>query len=468
MAKALATIISDLRRRISSRRPALSLEEGSLPDDVLIQPSAAEFKIIYDEAETVNLNQSILTANSDGLDIAAENIGILRKLEIAAAGYCTFFKRTSPTIDIIIPLGTAVTTEVQGDNSGVQFITTQALTMYASLAASYLNPSTNVYELVVPIVAVLPGVTGVVGADAILRIVSTISGIDGCYNAVGTSGGTSKESDTALQGRIAEKQQGLTVGTYGGYINEVLAFSNVEDAKVIGRGETSRLDVGAIDIYIKGKISRGALDVLPDNAAILPNGWKFLHQPLDAAVAVSASSAASGSLTLPAGSVVIDTGSYAGSIRAEDKLADLSTFPFSSYGNLIMSYAYNGLIEDIQAYFDTSSRAIVNADVLVKSAVDIPIDLEVTIKVLAGFDPLIVQAEVYTNLSIFFSQFAIQAEVQQADIAREILNTPGIDDVYLPFATLQSSDGTILRNSNNNLTIPAYAYASEGEFLITY
>jgi len=96
--------------------------------------------------------------------------------------------------------------------------------------------------------------------------------------------------------------------------------------------------------------------------------------------------------------------------------------------------------------------------VLVKWATEIPVDLTITIKVLPGYDQNTVITNIQQAIALFFSELNIGEEIQQADVAREILNVNGVDDLLLPFNTFKSHDNIITPNSFNNLVIPFNSY----------
>jgi len=176
---------------------------------------------------------------------------------------------------------------------------------------------------------------------------------------------------------------------------------------------------------------------------------------------VSVLSSVQGALPISSWSIAKDTGNYGGSIVAQDKLHWITSVPNTS-GSIVVNYQYNGLVEDLQSLLSKDNQDVVNSSTFIKWATEIPINVTVSIRIQQGFTGSDVTSLVSSAINTFLTNLTIGQEVQQADIAREILNVVGVDDVLLPFTSFQSQDSSILQNDFNNLTIPSRAYGSAG------
>jgi uncharacterized phage protein gp47/JayE len=466
MSKTFDAIVASMKAFIYGNNPSIDTSEGTILNDVSILAPSREISQLYDSVDVTSDAQSINTTNSSALIGLAANVGLVPKGARKARGLVTFFSNASPVSNITIPVGAIVSTASSNAGSGIQFVTTKTAVMYAAQASTYYNTLTGKYEISVDIEAIQAGTNGVIGTSTIVTLITVISGINGCYNQVSTTGGLDAESDESLRLRISSKWSGSSIGTEDSYYSTVIAQSGVADAKVLGHGETGRGDYGCVDIYIKGQIPRSQNDTFLTSAAFFSDVVLTKQPVIDDASLVVQSSINGQILSTSVWELVKDVGVYGGSIQAQDKISWI-TPQSSSNGTMYITYSQNGLIEDLQNIFSKTNKDVLDTSILVKEAREISIDITFQLKVLPGFDSNTVKSLIQTAVAEFLNALEIGAEVQQADIARVVLNVPGVDDMLLPFDLFQSSDSSILRNSFNNLVIPVYSYASVGTITIT-
>lgn len=465
MARTFEKIVEAFRAFIKSKDSSIDTSEGTSTRDIVIDAPAREFDILYEQLESISEDQSTLTASDGGLDNQAANVGLLRKTARKARGAVSFFRRSAVVSDITIPAGTQVSTTTSNvSTSTIKFLTTKEVTMYANLSGSYLNSSTGNYEITVDIEASEGGTDGNVGAETVTTIVSTLLGIDGVSNTNATSGGQDQETNTSLASRISARYTGNTIGTVDGIKSVVLSQDGVTAVSVTGNGDTSRDEFGAVDVFIKGTASREKKDSFNTVAATFED-LLLTKQPVLTGGVSTVFSSGSGSLGSSLWSLSKDTGVYAGSIFAKDKIQWSGSIG-SGYGTIVATYNYNGLVEDLQALFTKTNKDVVNTDIVVRQATELAIDLECSIKVTAGYDSVTVIAQIKTDLAQFFDALDIGEDVQQGDVAKVILDVSGVDDVQLPFTTFRSSDSTVLKDSFGTLNMPANTYPTNGTITI--
>jgi uncharacterized phage protein gp47/JayE len=465
VARTYSDIINAMKAFIKSVKPTLDTSEGTIINDIVINAPSQEISKIYTELDITSQSQSLLNAPDSALDGLGSNLGLIRKSARQARGYVRFFSFTAPVSDITIAAGTVVSTVPTSNNLSQRFLTTTTATMYSSLATIYLNPSTNVYEIEIPVVAVNAGLDGIVGAQTITSLITPIAGIGGCYNPDPTTGGSDEEDIEVFRSRIATKWKGSSIGTVAGLLSDVLSYSDdIIDATVIGHADVERTDAGAVDVYIKGVRDTSYQEVFTtfDNAydELILN-----KQPVIDTSPISIILSETGVISSSNYTLTKDTGVYKGSVRGQDKIVWNVSIPSSS-GSLTMNYSYNSLVEDLQTYLERSDKLIQNVDVLVKWANEIAIDVTTTIKILVGYDQATVITNIQNEIALFFNTLNIGQEVQQADVARIILNVTGVDDLLLPFSVFRSSDLTITPDAFNNLVIPSDSYAIAGTLTI--
>ncbi len=460
MAKPRSTIVTDLISRITASVSNADTKVGSILRDIFVDPVATSLAEAYSRVQEAALAQSPLTAVNEDVVVLGESLQIFRKPAAKGAGTVRFFRSTSPPGDINIPLGTTVATQATAASSAVSFITVEAATMLTAQAASYLNPDTGKYEIEVAISAVQGGTAGNKPANTIVAMIDSISGIEGCYNDTETVGGTDKETYGALRSRILDVIQGNNLGTKAGYLTEVTANTDVEEATVVTFSDPDavRTDVGTVDVFVKGTVLGNKVDTY--SPAVAGNYPDFIlrSQPWIYSAAtgsVDIISSVTGSLSMGVDfSMVKDSGSYGGSIYGRDTVHWLVSID-GSYGSLDISYNYNTLIATLQAEFDSDTKHIVGADVLAKDAIPIGIDVAMTVVVTTGYDPGTIATNVGDRTQDFINALAIGEDISEALLIAEVLTITGVDDVRVPLTTFQSTDGTITRDADSNLSIPA-------------
>jgi len=464
MARNFLTIVQAFKDFIRSKNSKAELSEGTFTKDIVIDAPAKEFELLYTRTDQVSNEQSISTASEVGLEKTLLNFSKVVRGARRSRTTVRFFKNQAPSSNITIPAGTLVSTLLSDTSNAVQFRTVQSITMIAALALSYLNSTTGKYEIAVDVEAVNGGANSNVGAGTITVINGSISGIDGVYNPFSATGGQDKETATQMQSRLSTALSGTALGSKSGFLSFIIEQDSVEDVLVVGKGATGRGDIGAVDIYVKGKLFRNFADEFSDPFSPYPD-FIFTKQPVIAASVTSVLSSVNGALPTSGWSVSKDVGAYGGSTIAQDKLHWITAVPNTS-GSIVVNYQYNGIVEDLQSLLSKDNQDVVNSNTLLKWATEIPISITVAIRILQGFTGSDVTSLVSSAINTFLTNKGIGEAVNQSDVIREILNTVGVDDVLVPLTTFQSQDSTILQDSNNNLIIPQHAYASAGTITV--
>ena len=465
MSRSLQEITAAASAYINTKYPKANTFEGTLLGDIVIGAPAQEQAKLYAQSELVSQDQSIDNAGSTGLNKTGGNFNTQQKSPIPAVGVITFFKNSAPTSDITIPVGTVVGTGTSSATGDIRFSTLRDVTMYAALSASYLNATTGKYEITTEIEAITPGSLGNVSSNTLATIIGALTGIDGCYNANSTSNGVDTEDIDVFRRRLSLEVQGNALGVSDGYLTKVLENSSVEDAVLVGHGNTGRDVSGAIDIYIKGATPAQHNDSYNISELSSPTQLIFTKQPIYLAGIQAVIISNTGSVVAPGYSFVQDSGSLAGSIYAQDKL--VWTAPLDpSLGTVYITYSYNSLPETLQNQFAQTNFDVLNTNLLIKAAQEIFIDVTTSIKVLPGFDSTYVALQIQSNIAVFLDSSQIGDTVQQSSVAKVILETPGVNDVLLPFTSFSGNLGTIVPDTFGDLEMPQNAYPSAGSIVI--
>lgn len=463
--RAYSDVAGDLTSAVQSTSPSVDTKQGTFARDVIIDPPALEFDSLYAETERVGQAQSPETADDQGLLMLASNLGLERGRTQKATGRVFFYRSTAPGEDITIPAGTRVGTQSTTDQSALWFTTLATVTMSASLASGYYNATRSRYEIPASVVAVGGGTDYNVAIATVISIQTAITGIDGVTNEEDMDGGEEQETFDSLQERIVARIAGNNVGTKDGLSTLVETNAYVSGVKVVGPGEAemTRTSAGGVDIYVRGLSQAAVRDVYVYSAA-LPHSMDY--QPVVTTASGSITGSESGILEYGTDWIWAKaSGSYGGSYLAADSI-EWVTSPVEGE-QLTVGYLYNKLIWELQVLVDREDNKLVCADVLVKWATQVAINVGMSISILPGFDSTTVSGEVSSAISTALSAYALGADVQQSDLIAIAHAVAGVDDVRVPLDTFETADDSIAQDTAGNLPIPSTSYAVVGTIGIT-
>lgn len=121
-------------------------------------------------------------------------------------------------------------------------------------------------------------------------------------------------------------------------------------------------------------------------------------------------------------------------------------FDYSHDENFSIEYTVNSLVGVVQNEIDTTRH--ITADVLVKEAVPLPVDIFGTAVVIKGASIPTVRASVRTNLANLFNALVLGEPLRQSDILGVIDGTEGVSYVVVPLAQVAlANDAPIIRET---------------------
>jgi len=113
--------------------------------------------------------------------------------------------------------------------------------------------------------------------------------------------------------------------------------------------------------------------------------------------------------------------------------------------NFTVIYTTNLIVSTTQNTVDVDKHA--TADVLVKEAFDVPVDLDTTIILSKGADKATVDTDLRTNLDNFFANLRLGDPVRQSDVINVMENVSNISYVVVPLTKMVRQDGvTVVRD----------------------
>lgn len=108
--------------------------------------------------------------------------------------------------------------------------------------------------------------------------------------------------------------------------------------------------------------------------------------------------------------------------------------------NFVVTYRTNVIIGVAQAAIEATRH--VTADVLVKEAIEVPVDISATVTLVQSADQATVDTAIRTNLANYFAGLTLGTPVRQSDIVGIIEQTPKVSFVAVPLTKLVRGTGS--------------------------
>lgn len=434
MVRSLTDIITSLVGYISSVMPGISTRTGTVTKDVIIDAPAQEFETVYTEIDSANNLTSLENYNDfteDELDAVASDYGLSRLEGTNATGTAIF--RFKILTDVDIPYGTKLNTSAGTNNVNVNFIVSQAINITQANLPTYYNYSTSFYEVPVSIESENIGAVNNVAAGTIINILSNITNLDSVTNYLSTSGGTDNETNQALSARIQAKRLGNNVGTKSGYQSTIDADNRVTDSAIVSPNDPEMLRNeygGSIDIYILGQDLTGIIETQTWSTGTLE--LIMQHQPVYSIGSIVGATA--GTLVETTDYIFTrDVSLYTKSSASTDKIV-FTTTGLSKLTNgevITINYSYNKVIEDLQTTINADGEHILTADVLIREATEVLVNITANVTALSGYTKASVQTDIQTALGDFIDAFTLNQDLHPSDIIAIIEGVNGVDKVDL-------------------------------------
>jgi hypothetical protein len=114
--------------------------------------------------------------------------------------------------------------------------------------------------------------------------------------------------------------------------------------------------------------------------------------------------------------------------------------------NFTVTYTTNLIVSQTQDAIDENKHA--TADVLVKEAVPIPLDVRATVILVRGRERAVVDSTLRTNMANFFNNLRLGDAVRQSDVIDVIEQTEGVSYVVVPLSLMVPQElSTIVREN---------------------
>lgn len=454
--KTIDTIRNELMTEFLNRLPNIDLTEGTPERDMFIEsPISGQLMTLWDNiiyvAKTFSPFLYYADLTEDDTKTYMANYDVSVNSATYSYGSITFYTYSEPTTDITISEGTVVRTD---SANPIEFSVDGNYVMYASIASSYYNTTTNRWEIDANIKAILPGPDYRAGVNAITRIVTPILGIEGCTNKTNVSGGQAEESITSALRRVVEKFQGRGLASTQGLQSFVQSY--VTAVNLVGAGDPEMIRDegygGAIDFYVIGSDTTNATDTVVLTSSGLDNPLTVNYTSTAIVLAyqpvISISSVLKNGTLLNFSNfeLIADTGLYKKSTRSLDSIqltsTGISSTGYFSVGDSIeINYTYNGLLRTIEDALNSPTNHYENRDYLLRNMTEVTVDVAFRFKELSGQNFDDVASIVSLDIATFIDGILNNGSVEKADIVGVAKSNAYVDNIDLDSVVLTPYGG---------------------------
>lgn len=249
----LNDVVSQMRQTLAVTDPDLDTSTGTTTRKILdvVGEAAAE---AYIDQHLITYQYDIDAKSEADLDEFCAMFGIIRYGARRATGSVIFSRGQGDlTQPLLIPVNTQVGT-------GTATVVT--------VVPAFMD--NGVRSISVPVMAVLGGLSGNVGAGLLTNLLTPVQGITDVTNIQPITGGTPQESDTALRARWRRTAFRNLAGVEQMYLGIANDDDNVFNANVVGSSKRHREQVQVVGGSAVSTLA-GAAFIYPDSAVFGPN-----------------------------------------------------------------------------------------------------------------------------------------------------------------------------------------------------
>jgi len=456
----ISEVYKGLRDKIFENR-IINVAPRTVTNDLFLQPNALEIskqKILVSFTSYLQSFDGILQllANPTFLDTVVEAFGSTldnvnavislavdnlagnylktRKTATSATGIVSFYRPDAPAtseLTSVIPTGTNVQSII-----GMTYTTLSDI-QYNQF---YFDTTFNAFMIDVPVECTYAGIIGNAEQYTITTIKSTVPNWPSVTNKTVFTNGTDVETDTDFCYRCKTEISGSNTGTLNGIKNIILQNLPIIDVSVVGAGdEDMRRDLswgGKVDVYITDSYAEQvtwtyyadglSVTYIEGLRPIIPT----------AAVTVTADIGP----TPVINSIVADIASpLEGSTISSDYIIwDVAP---SAGATVTLTYFRNKYIEDTQDFIEQEEYDT-GADVLVKQALPVPVDVIFDINVLSGYSKADIINAITVSVQDTLNTKRIGETLEQSDIIALAYTVTGVDRVVTPLTKFNKTSET--------------------------
>jgi len=384
MARSVEDVQSSLQQSVETADPTIESRSGPV-FNIMLQPVSNEVAKIEAEQERIGALYSLQfqeVATEEETDALATNFGIQKAPGTKATSVVFFFRFTRPVEPALVRRGTLV-----GNLDGtLQFIVQEDAVIDPGNADAFFNSARRTFEVAVNVEAVSPGEQFNIPAFRINSLITPNVDFEGVENRAPAEGGSEEETQDAEVDRIRERFAGLNTGSVDG-IRFVASDSFpeiIQDVAVIQpASELFRRVIltPGIDVYIAGS----NFETVRQSFVAIGGETQI---PIASPPSVPSSLVLAINGIVDSTAVIVkDTGPLGDTVRASEFV--LLETPLVPGDVATFTYSFNRLILDVQNVYEPSTTGdslLFGTDILVFEAVEVPITVQMSIRVASSFD----------------------------------------------------------------------------------
>jgi hypothetical protein len=261
-----AYFLMDFVQRSKSFQALIQIDDPGMTG-VSIPVANSAYKQNLKSALSVESDSTVQSVIDGAFDSLAQNFGVARAGMRQAIVNQTFYTTSKPTRDLFVNQNAIVSST---KNPAVpRFTAKGGATLPADNSQAFYNPKNKRYELIVQMIAEVPGTIGNAAAGDLETIVSGANGFQ-TVNDTSADFGRDGQSNLEVAETASRALSSLDTGTEGGYYNTCVGTPGVLEVKVIKSGDEFMLRDydpirkkhigGKVDIYVKGVIERTIIE----------------------------------------------------------------------------------------------------------------------------------------------------------------------------------------------------------------
>lgn len=133
---------------------------------------------------------------------------------------------------------------------------------------------------------------------------------------------------------------------------------------------------------------------------------------------------------------------------------DLTKVSYQHAEDFIVTYVVNSMVQQVQTKVDGIRHA--TADVLVKDAVAVPIDVSMVVVIPKNSSKTTIDKSLRANISTYFSGLMCGDAARQSDIISVVNQTPGVRYMKVPVDIMTRQDGSLVLRELASSSMPTY------------
>lgn len=381
MARTQDDVLQSMQESVEAIDPTIDVAKGPVYESMLL-PWAKEGG--YVEGLVAALGdywqlENVTQLNQEKVELVGRAYGLEYGKGDPSQGYLTFWATEIPDSDVIIAVGTLVST----NDGAYVYQTTEQATFYVVNAAAYYNSSNRRYEIKVAAEAVERGSEYDAKQGRINTMVTSLDGITGVVNEEDFEGGYSDQTISEFAEDLLELPLGNSLGSVGGLKSLLLRgyASSIQDLAVVTPG-----DAGVFERFTETNL-RAAVDLYVAGSRIGTAYQSYTTAGFETTVTLEKQPALAVSSVLVNGTAAsfvfsADTQpARRGSTAAQSSVS--FTYPgvvAAGPGNTVyVVYTYDVLVEKLQAEMGNEQEDLFNTDVRVRSAKQVPTLVELAV-----------------------------------------------------------------------------------------